>query len=60
MTHNLWGINFRELVKMKYYGGIKFREIELKIIKIMVFLQKVLVFNWLCQFLNSKKEKKVV
>ena len=60
MTHNLWGINFRDLVKMKYYGGKKFREIELKIIKIMVFLQKVLVFNRLCQFPNSKKEKKVV
>ena len=30
MTHISWGINFCELAKIRYYGGINFAEVEKK------------------------------
>ena len=30
MTHVSWGINFCELAKIRYYGGINFAEVEKK------------------------------
>ena len=52
MTHVSRGINFCQLAKIKYYVGINFHEVEM-----MIFLEKIMVFNQLFQFSNKKRRK---
>ena len=46
------GISFHQLAEIKYYVGINFHEAG-----VMIFLQKIMVFNKLFQFANKKRRK---